>query len=92
MEKYLSRYLYVFRKSNSTQRALIKLLQSCQCELDKSGFVGTILMDISKACNCLSYVFLIAKLEAYGVSKEALCLMESFSSNSSTAHKSGFLI
>ena len=33
--------------------------------LDNSGVVGAILMDLSKAFDCLSHELLIAKLEAY---------------------------
>ena len=55
LEKYLNTLLCGFRKTHSTQHALFKLLQAWQEELDKSGFVGTILMDLSKACDCLQH-------------------------------------
>ena len=35
-------------------------------------------MDLSKACNCLPHELLIAKLEAYGVSKGVLYLKENY--------------
>ena len=35
--------------AHNTQHALFKLLPSWQKELDKKGFVGKILMDLSKA-------------------------------------------
>ena len=47
------------------------LLQAWQEELDKGGFVGTILMDLSKIYDCFPRD-LLAKLEAYGVGKVAL--------------------
>ena len=50
-------------------------MQVWQEELDKSGFVGTILMDLSKAYDCLPHDLLVAKLEAYGVGKAALDLI-----------------
>ena len=49
LDKYLNSLLCGFRKAHSSQHALFKLLQAWQEELDKSGFVGTIIMDLSKA-------------------------------------------
>ena len=49
LEKYLNSLLCGFRKAHSSQHALFKLLQAWQEELDKSSYVGTILMDLSKA-------------------------------------------
>ena len=75
LQKYLNSILCGFRKANSTQHALFKLLQGWQEELDKGGFVGTILMNLSKAYDCLPHDLLVAKLEAYGVGKAALDLI-----------------
>ena len=80
LERYLNSILCGFRKSDSTQHALFKLLQVWQEELDKGGFVGTILMDLSKAYDCLPHD-LVAKLEAYGVGKAALNLISNYLSH-----------
>ena len=72
LEKYLNSILCRFRKAHSTQHALFKLLQAWQEGLDKGFFVGTILMDLSKAYDCLPHDLLVAKLEDYGVGKAAL--------------------
>ena len=69
LEQYLNSLLYGLRKAHSTQHALFRLLPEWQNELDKSGFVGTILMDLSKAYDCLSHDLLISKFEAYGIGK-----------------------
>ena len=78
LEKYLNSILCGFRKAYSTQRALFKLFQAWQEELDKGGFVGTILMDLSKAYNCLPHDLYASKLGAYGVGKAALNLISNY--------------
>ena len=81
LEKYLNTLLCGFRKAHSTQHALFELLQAWQEELDKSGFVGTILIDLSKAYDCLPHDLLVAKFEAYGIDKTGLSLIYDYLSN-----------
>ena len=75
MDTFLDKLLCGFRKAHSTQHVLFKLLQRWQNELDNSGLVGTILMDLSKAYDCLPHDLIIAKFEAYGLSKSSLSLL-----------------
>ena len=74
-------YLCGFRKGYSTQYALSHLLYKWQKCLDQSGFVGTILTDLSKAYDCLPHDLLIAKLEAYGLDKNSLELIFDYLKN-----------
>ena len=39
------------------------------------GYAGAVLMDLSKAFDTINHELLIAKLHAYGFSKEALTLL-----------------
>ncbi len=78
IDKYLSIHLCGYRKGYSTQHALIKLLERWKCSLDKKGFAGAVLMDLSKAFDCLDHELLIAKLYAYGFSKSSLNLIMSY--------------
>ena len=71
-ETFLNKLLCGFRKAHSTQHALFRLLQKWQKELDSSGIVGTILMDLSKAYDCLPHDLIIAKLEPYGLDTNSL--------------------
>ena len=73
-----SRYLCGFREGYSTQHALLRLLETCKEFLDKKGYVGAVLMDPSKAFDCLDHHLLLAKLDAYGFGRNALKLICSY--------------
>ena len=77
MEPVISIYLCGFRKGYSTQHALMRLIEKCKETLDKNGHAGALLMDLSKAFDCLDHDLLIAKLHAYGFSRAALALIYS---------------
>lgn len=51
--------------------------------MDNQNYVAAILMDLSKAFDCLPHNLLIAKLKAYGLSEGAVKLLESYLSNRS---------
>ena len=74
-ESFLSSILCGFRKAHNTQHALFKLLHSWQKELDQKRFVGTILMDLPKAYDCIPLHLLITKFEYYGIEKIGLSLI-----------------
>ena len=81
IEQHLSKVLCGYRKGYSSQHALIALLEKWRCVLDKKGFGGAVLMDLSKAFDCLSHELLAAKLHAYGFSKNSIRLLQSYLSN-----------
>ena len=77
-QSIFSKHLCGFRKAYSTQYSLINLLKNFQECLDKGGVIGTILMDLSKAYDCLPHDLLIAKLEAYGFDNNSLHLLYNY--------------
>ena len=79
MNNFLNELLCGFRRAHSTQHAPFKLLQAWQKELDNSGFIGTILMNLSKAYDCLPHDLLIAKLGTYGLDKSSLKIINGLS-------------
>ena len=46
--------------------------------LDNSGYVGTVLMDLSKAYDFIPHDLLIATLEVYGLDKTGLHLLRDY--------------
>ena len=71
-EKFMSPYLFGYRKGHSTEQCLLVMLEMWKKALDTKKVAGAILTDLSKAFDCLSHDLLIAKLEAYGFGKSAL--------------------
>ena len=88
-ETFFSEILLRFRKAYSTQHALFKLLTSWQNSLDRGGIVGSILMDSSKAYDCLPQNLLLAKLQADGFSNESIRLFLSDLTNRTQGIKIG---
>ena len=81
IENILYPYLCAYREGNNTHQALLRLVEKCRYFLEVKGFAGAILMDLSKAFDCLNHKLPIAKLEAYGFSRSALKLVHDYLSN-----------
>ena len=79
VNEFLSPYLCGYRKGFNTQYALLSLIEKWKKELDNKGYAGAILMDLSKAFDTINHELLIPKLYAYGFSKDALKLINSYS-------------
>ena len=60
-------YLAAFRKGFGCQTTLLRLLEDWKRGLDNHRYVGAILMDLSKAFDCLPHGLIIEKLAAYGL-------------------------
>ena len=56
----------------------MRLIKDWKASLDNKKLVGTELMDLSKAFDCIPHDLLIAKLHAYGLTTEALTFLYSF--------------
>ena len=78
---YSSKNLCGYREVFRSQHALISMLEKWRKSLDNKGFAGAILMDLSKAFDCMDHDLLIAKLDAYGFDKSALHTIYSYLKN-----------
>ena len=54
------------------------MIEEWRVKLDNDNIVGAILMDLSKAFDCIPHDLLIAKLHAYGLDENALVLIYSY--------------
>ena len=73
--------LCAYRKSYSCDHILIKIVDKWKWALDNDEFVGTVLMDLSKAFDCIPHGLLICKLRAYGISEKSCIFLSTYLSN-----------
>ena len=80
-ENKVSPFLSAYRKNYSTQHVLLRLLEQWKEKLDLGYTVGAVLMDLSKAFDCVPHDLIIAKLHAYGLGMTALEFILSYLTN-----------
>ena len=81
IDKHLSPHLCGYRKGHSTQTTLISMFEKWKLSIDKKGFPGGILMDLSKALDTINHQLLLARIQLNGFSKQALPIVCSYLSN-----------
>ena len=81
LNTFLSPYLCSYRKGYNSQHALIAMIKRWKKSLDKKGYAGGVLIDLSKAFDALNHDSLLAKLYAYGFEKSSLKLIHSYLKN-----------
>ena len=72
IDKFLSPYLFGYRKNHSTEQCLTIMMEVWKKALDYKNRAGAVLTDLWKAFDCLNHDPLIAKLNAYGYEKNAI--------------------
>ena len=77
----MSGLLSAFRKKYGCHHVLTRLIEDCKKALDEHMHVGLLLLDLSKAFDCLPHKLLLCKLHAYGVSRDACDLLCSYLTN-----------
>ena len=71
-------FLCAFRKGHGCQTTLLRLLEDWKTALDINPYVASILMDLSKAFDCLPHDILRCKLSAYGLSPKSVELLRNY--------------
>ncbi len=80
-ENIFNPYLCAFRRGHGCQTTLLRLLEDWRTALDKNHYIAAVLMDLSKAFDCLPHEILLDKLSAYGVSNHSVLILKSYLSN-----------
>ena len=81
IDKYLYIYLCGYRNKYNAQFALLTLVETFKKVLDKHGYAGAVITDLSKAFDTINHDLLLAKLHAYGFEKTALKMIHSYLHN-----------
>ena len=81
IEQYLYKNLCGYRNAYNAQFALLTLVETFKKALDKHGYAGVVITDLSKAFDTINHDLLLAKLHAYGFEKKALKLIYSYLNN-----------
>ena len=68
---------------------MLRVIEDWKKALDENKYIAAILMDLSKAFDCLPHDLLLLKMEHYGLSSSAVDLVKSYLSNRNQCVKLG---
>jgi len=74
----LNDHLSAFREGYGCQQVLLRFLEEWKAAIEEKLKVGAILIDLSKAFDAMPHPLLIAKISAYGASKNAVTTIASY--------------
>ena len=81
LETLLSPFVSAYREHFGTQHVLMRLIEEWRKNLDNNYLVGGVLMDLSKAFDCIPHDLLIAKFQAYGFNRNIVKYFYSYLKN-----------
>ena len=77
-ENFFNPFLGALRQGMGCQSTLLRLVENWRGPLDRHEYVSAVLMDLSKAFDCIPHVLLLVKLQTYGLSDKACALISSY--------------
>ena len=80
-ENILSKFQCGFRNGFNTQHCLLLMIEKWKVAADQDQFFGALLTDLSRAFDCFSHDFQVAKLHSYGMSLASLKLLSDYLTN-----------
>ena len=80
-ENMFNPFLGAFRPGMGCQSTLLRLVEDWRKALDSHKYVAAILLDLTKAFDCLPHSLLLGKLSAYGLSDKSCSLVCNYLSN-----------
>ena len=78
MNNLFSPFISVYRESYNMQNVLIRLIEEWRKNLRNNNIVGAVLMDLSKAFDCIPRDLVITKLAACRFDKNMICYICSY--------------
>ena len=88
-ENHFSPYVSGFRNKHSWETVLIRMVEHIKKQLNEGKVVCAVLIDLSKAFDCLPHKLLISKFRAYGISVSACDVITSYLRDRKNELKSG---
>ena len=81
MNAHLSPFISVYRKNYNTEYVLLRLLEEWREHLDNNKTVGEILMDLSKAFDCVPHDLLLPEIAPNGIDDNLILYIHSYLMN-----------
>ena len=75
MNHSLPDFMPAYTKGYSTSHVLVRLIENWRKVLINSLFIGAVLIDLSKAFDCIPHDLLIAKLHAHGLGFDTVAFL-----------------
>ena len=78
INRSLSELMSVYRSEYSANHVLFRLIKNCRYALDNNLFASRVLMNSSKAFNCISLDLVIVKLHANGLDFDRVTFLSNY--------------